>query len=183
MQRYYPANEGQYSQGYGLPSGHVWLWEPNLKKAVCRRIDAFTFWCWRKLLSVLGKSTLNVHCKAWCWSWNSSILVIWCKQLTLQMSLMLGKTEGRRKRTCQRMGWLDDITDSMDMNLGKLRKMARDRETWRVAVHEAAKSWTWLAGWPTTKCFAHTYLNFCGHNEVKRLTWHKIFSFLGWEFG
>ena len=66
--------------------------------------------------------------------------------LTLQMSLMLGKTEGRSKRTCQRMRWLDDITDSMDMNLGKLRKMARDREAWRVAVHEPAKSRTKLAG-------------------------------------
>ena len=60
--------------------------------------------------------------------------------------------------------------------LGKLRKMMRDREAWRIAVHEAAKSRTWLPGWTTTKCFAHTYLNCCGQNEGKRLTWHTEFS-------
>ena len=54
---------------------------------------------------------------------------------TWEKSLMLGKTEGRRRRTCQRMGWLDGITNTMDMNLGKLQKMVRDRETWRAAVH------------------------------------------------
>ena len=54
---------------------------------------------------------------------------------TLEKSLMLGKTEGRRRRRCQRTGWLHGITDTMDMNLGKLRKMVRGRETWRAAVH------------------------------------------------
>ena len=58
----------------------------------------------------------------------------------LEKSLMLGKIEGRRKRGCQRMRWLDDITDAMDMNLGKLQEMVRDREAWHAIVHGDANS-------------------------------------------
>ena len=59
---------------------------------------------------------------------------------SLEKSLMLGKIEGRRRRGCQRMRWLDGITDAMNMNLGKLRKMVRDREPWHAAIHGVAKS-------------------------------------------
>ena len=61
---------------------------------------------------------------------------------SLEKTLMLGKTEGKRRRGQQRMRWLDGITDSMDMSLNMLQEMVKDRESWHVAVHGAAKNWT-----------------------------------------
>ena len=142
--RDYSADKGPYSQRYGLPNGHTWLWDLDHKEGRARKN-----WCLQTV--VLEKTPENpldskeikqLIFREINLEYSLEGLMLKLQYFghlmrtadSMEKSLILEKIEGRRRRGCQRMRWLEGITDAMDMNLGKLQETGRDREAWHATV-------------------------------------------------
>ena len=150
-QKHHFANKGPYSQGYGISCSHIRFMRAGLwRRQSTKELMLSNCGAGEDSLESLGQQgDQPVHPKGnQCWIFIGRTVAepeapvpghqMWAAD-SLEETLMLGKIEGRRRIGCQRMRWLDDIIDAMDMNLGKLWKMVKDRETWHAAVHRVVK--------------------------------------------
>ena len=135
----------------------------TVKKAECQRIDAFELWCWRRLLRVpwtarRSNQSMLKEISPGCFLEGMMLKLklqyfghLMRRVDSSEKTLILGGIRGRRRRGRQRLRWLGDITDSMDVSLSELWEMVKDREAWCATIHGVPKSWTRLSDWTELK--------------------------------